>query len=616
MSAPLELKQAARGSDLLLSAFMGTLAFALLYVTSSQIGYARDEGFYFQAAEQYGRWLQILWSDPARAIQKGVVEAHFAVNSEHPSLMKLLFALSEQTFHARLGWVSMQGQAYRIAGMWMAALSVALTVGWTTKLVSRSAGLFAGVLLLTLPRWFHHAHLACFDVPVATMVLLCTVCYRYASGTKRLLPALLLGVVFGLALDTKHNAWWLPFVFLLHLAITEGKHFRRGSNRQRWEMLRPLVAMLLIGPAILVLLWPWLWFDPIGRLRFWVEFHLHHEYYNMEFLGQTYHRPPMPRGYAWLMTLATVPATTMVLALVGMGVSIAHAAKSLRSRVRVYSIFASVTPPLRAGDASKPPASTSKPPSLTSVAPADTSGAPVGNLPVRSTLFPAAWDERRTTELLLWLSLLAAYAPWWFTSTPIFGGTKHWLVAYPFLCMFGARGYAFWVAQVRQWLGISRERSTTLRWLTRVGTLSLLAPAAVITWDSVPWGLSAYTPLVGGAPGAATLGLNRTFWGYTSLAMADTLHELAPNGARVFVHDTALQSWQMHQIDGTIEQNLSPTLNIAQSNLALYHHEPHMERVEYQIWEAYGTTAPEAIACFDGVPVVWLYARPGFVKAK
>jgi hypothetical protein len=148
------------------------------------------------------------------------------------------------------------------------------------------------------------------------------------------------------------------------------------------------------------------------------------------------------------------------------------------------------------------------------------------------------------------------------------------------------------------------------RWVFRLGTVVLLAPAVAITWDSLPWGLSAYTPIVGGAPGAATLGLNRTFWGYTSLSMTDAITELAPKGATVFVHDTALQSWQMHQLDGTFQRNWVPTLDIAQSRLALYHHEPHMLRVEYQIWEAYRTTIPAAVACFDGVPIVWLYARP------
>ncbi len=103
-----------------------------------------------------------------------------------------------------------------------------------------------------------------------------------------------------------------------------------------------------------------------------------------------------------------------------------------------------------------------------------------------------------------------------------------------------------------------------------------------MTLHSVPWGLSFYTPLVGGAPGAASLGLNRTFWGYTTGALQGFINQRAPRHGNVYVHDTALQSWEMLRVDGRIRADLRGTLAIPGSALALYHHEPHMRRVEYQ----------------------------------
>src|SRR5262249_34379532 len=82
-----------------------------------------------------------------------------------------------------------------------------------------------------------------------------------------------------------------------------------------------LVAMAVIGPTIFYMTWPWIWFDTGRRLADYVSFHLNHEYYNMEFLGTTYFRPPMPRLYAWVMTLATVPTITLLL--FGLGVVLA-----------------------------------------------------------------------------------------------------------------------------------------------------------------------------------------------------------------------------------------------------------------------------------------------------
>jgi hypothetical protein len=115
---------------------------------------------------------------------------------------------------------------------------------------------------------------------------------------------------------------------------------------------------------------------------------------------------------------------------------------------------------------------------------------------------------------------------------------------------------------------------------------------------------------VGGASGAATLGLNRSFWGYTTGAVVDYLNEAAPKPARVFVHDTALQSWAMMERDGTLRKGLRPQLGVAGSMIGLYHHEQHMARVEHQIWVDYGTVKPAHIGAFNGVPVVWIYERP------
>jgi 4-amino-4-deoxy-L-arabinose transferase-like glycosyltransferase len=565
---------------------MGAAVFVVLYVTAQQIGYARDEGFYFQAAASYGQWLMILFDDPNHAISRKVVDAHFAINAEHPSFMKLLFALSEQFLHERWEIVQTPGLAYRVPAMVMSGLATTVTVAFTSRLLSLNAGILAGLLLSFMPRWFHHSHLACFDVPVATTVLLCTLVYLRAIKSKSLFLAIVLGIVFGIALDTKHNAWWLPVVFAVHLITTHGRSFLVMSRTERWQTLRPLVVMVFIGPLVLWVLWPWLWYDTLNRLKYWVDFHLNHVYYNMEFLGRTYHTPPMPRGYAWLMTLATVPGTTLVLAATGLGTCVVHAVQSTRHLRR----YATIAP--------SPPAATSR----DSMQPQTTSKEPRRYV----TLLPAPWDERRSTDWLLFLSLLSAYAPWWFTTTPIFGGTKHWLSAYPFLCVFAARGYGLWGAKIRLFIKKGRAQEAVLY----LGTLSLFAPSVVMSLEALPWGLSAYTPIVGGAPGAASLGLNRTFWGYTTLSMVEAMQELAPSGAKVFVHDTAISSFQMHQLDGTFQRNWTPTLDIAASRLALYHHEPHMARVEFQIWEAYRTTIPASVAVFDGVPIVWLYVRP------
>ena len=50
--------------------------------------------------------------------------------------------------------------------------------------------------------------------------------------------------------------------------------------------LRPLVWTLLLGPAVFIVGWPWMWHDTMPRIQEYLNFHLNHEYYNIEFLGK------------------------------------------------------------------------------------------------------------------------------------------------------------------------------------------------------------------------------------------------------------------------------------------------------------------------------------------
>jgi 4-amino-4-deoxy-L-arabinose transferase-like glycosyltransferase len=542
----------------------GAFAIALFYmmallVSAKGIGYSRDESFYFDAADRYFAWFKAFFEHPETAIKQFAIDSSFSINHEHPPFMKTLFGLSHHWLYEQYHWFSEPGLSYRFPAMLVASLGVAVIVLWGTRTLSVSAGIVAGLVFAFMPRVFHHAHLACFDVPVATLCLCCAYLWSRALESGQVRWILSLGVAYGVALATKHNAWMLPVAFITHGICVKGAAFLRGSWVQKTRLIAVLLSPIVLGPLVLYLLWPWLWFDTAERLKFWFQFHLKHEYYNMEFLGVTYWKPPMPLGYAWLMTLATVPLTTLGLFLLG------------------------------------------------------------GYYGARATIVAAhSWMKSRTTakvvaarensDFVLWLICLCVfYAPWLSSETPIFGGTKHWFTAYPFLALIAARGFEHVRQAALQWFpAIIRDRRLALGALT-LGIVLAIAPGLVTVYDMGPWGLSTYMPVVGGASGAATLGLNRTFWGYTTLALSRELNDRAP--ARVFLHDMTIPAWNMHVRDGSLKKGLYGTNSVVDSDLALYQHEPHMGRVEYQIWAAYGTSTPIATGTYEGVPVVWLYER-------
>jgi 4-amino-4-deoxy-L-arabinose transferase-like glycosyltransferase len=549
-------------ADHLIGAWLGVLYLTVLVKTARGIGYARDEGFYFRAASSYAAWFEILLRDPLQAIQRVTVDTYWSNNHEHPALVKMLFGLSWNFLYKRWHLFAEEGTSYRFGGMCFAAVGLWLIYIWGTQARSRTVGLVAALLFALMPRIFYHAHLDCFDIPIVVMWTLTAYCYWRSLENSGLGWAIVTGIVFGLALETKLNSWFLPFALVLHAAITRGRYIWRGLGRGQLRFPPALVAMAAIGPFVFLALWPWIWFDTIERIKGYVQFHLNHDYYNMVFLGETYWKPPMPRGYVWVMTAATVPTITLLLFFVG-------------AAVRLRAILAPVLP-LRAKD-----------------------------------------YDPRGTDLLWIMGLGVQYAPWILsTNTPIFGGTKHWFTAYPFLCLFAGIGFEWAAVQIRAFLQSGSLARIPARAVdVALGAAVLAAPLAE-TAHSHPWGLSNYTPLVGGASGGATLGLNRQFWGFTTGAVTDWLNDHVSAGQSVYIHDTAGESWDMLHHDGRLQPHIGAAWSIPASQFGLYHHEEHMETVEYQIWASYGTSAPAHIGAYDGVPIIYVYAKPGAVHGK
>jgi hypothetical protein len=551
---------------------------ALLVRTARSLGFARDEGFYFAASTSYARWFDLLLRDRPAALTRAAIDQAWGINHEHPALMKSLFGLSWLFLHERWHLIARESLAFRLPGMVMAGLGLWLTYLFGYRATGRHrVGLVAAGALALMPRVFYHAHLDCFDVPVMTMWVAVLYCY-WRSLSGGVVWALATGVMWGLALETKHNAWFVPILVVVHQLATRSGEMAQSLRRGSLPVPLSLVCMAVLGPLLFWALWPWMWFDTLhnpgggpGRLSEYVNFHFHHAYYNMEYLGHNWFRPPFPRSYAWGMIAFTVPTITLVLGALGMGLRVPGLARDMGWLARL------VTPTSR----------------------------PVGQR-VRAWL-DALPESKPGTAALMFLGFAVPLGPWLSTKTPIFGGTKHWFPAYPFLALFAGIGFLAVSEALERALGEKLRRP----WLPAVvlGALVLL-PGWTQTLHSHPFGLSNYTPLVGGAPGAATLGLNRQFWGFTTGGLAPYFNAEAPPGAGVFIHDTTWDSWVMMQRDGTLRPDLRAVWQPTEADFSIVHHELHMNEVDYQIWVTYQSPATAQVLQYDGVPIVSVYRRP------
>jgi 4-amino-4-deoxy-L-arabinose transferase-like glycosyltransferase len=538
--------RALQARDHLIGAALCIAYVLLLAATAPDLALSRDESFYVHAAKDYAGWISQLISDPPLALERKSIDRAWRYNWEHPALMKLSFALSWLA-QKHLGLFRSESMAFRLPGMLSAGLLLWLIYGWGASVMPRMGALFAALAFALMPRVFYHSHLACFDVPIAFFVTLTAYAYWRALADRRWLP--FVGLSFGLALATKHNSWMLPAILLIHFIWVRRNEMR--AERMERSSGAWLGSMLVIGPLVLIGTWPWLWHGTWSRLLAYAKFHLTHVHYTYEYLGINYFQPPHPVSVPFVMTLFTVSATVLALSSIG----VLHRREELR-------------PPWR-------------------TKPNDPTG--------------------RNTEVL-WLGcmlapLLAIALP----SSPIFGGTKHWITAYPFLALFAGWGLLAVVEGAEVWTG--------MRWPSWAFSALCLMPSAVETAHSHPFGLSHYTPMAGGVPGAADLGMNRQFWGFTTGSLAKWIVGRLPQGGSVWICDTTTGAWAMMQRDGLIPSNIRPVSSMSAADLVLVHHESHFAEVDYQAWVAYGTVRPVFVLRYDGVPIISVYENPARPQA-
>jgi 4-amino-4-deoxy-L-arabinose transferase-like glycosyltransferase len=551
--APVRCARLRRASSRRAIGWLLALATVVLVIGNGQeVGIARDETVYMSYGSAYADWwigLVTLEHGAAKASITRTFGGPGATdgNREHPPLMKTLYGLSHRLLHKRLGVAELA--AYRLPNALVHGVLVLLVFLMVLELWGLAEATLAALFVMFLPRALFHASIACFDAPIMALWFAAVYAYwRCLDGRRWPWQA---GVVFGLALATKHNAVLLPFALGLHYAIAGFRAGRwRGLVLHRW---RVLVSLAVLGPLTLIALWPWLWLDPIGHVRDWLTFHMKHVHYNFEYLGQNWNAPRFPWHVALVTTLFTVPAVTLAAAAVGAGRWIVRRADNP--------------------------------------------------------------DRGRAPVLLLALSAAASIGPFFLGTTPIFGAEKHWMPILPTLCIAGGVGLAWAgralaaavPARLRRLRYFALPAVASLAILAAASE-TLAAQPYALTWYNA---LAGGAP--GGADhgmnrqfwGVSARGV------LPVLAREAPASGQRP----VYIHDVAPAAWALYRKYGLVPASLPDaghegTGSIARSQLAIVVHERHFNRHDYLIWQAYGTVRPIYVLRADGVPIVSVYRRP------
>lgn len=441
--------------------------------------------------------------------------------------------------------------------------TVAFAAGLSALLAIAGHGLAGGagailalLLFWLVPRHLHAGLLATPDVAAAALWLATAWAYRLAQRAER--PATRraaaagAGLLLGAALTARTDAWLLLAALALHALVAprlagpsrpaeetaaQGSPAARGRGG-----LLALAAMALLGPALLVASWPWLWADVPARLAAAFAPGRAPASGAWDFLGAALAGRP-PARYALVVTSLTLPAAVLWTYGGGLLHALARAVRALARR-----------------------------------------------------------DMDARDDLLLALAAAAPFVASTAGVAPLAAGVRPWLPAMPFLALLGARALVV---------------AASWAWAARRGPL-LAALAVLVLWPALrqtihafPAGASAWNELAGGAPGAASLGMQRQDGGEAAAAVLDLVNERSRRGARIWWPRTAPEAVNAWTRDGRLRADLSRADGPELADLAVVALDGASRDDEYRAWAALRTARASAGAYLDEVPLVLVYARGG-----
>jgi len=281
---------------------------AALMATDSMYGITYDEPIYTSKATQALEWLRLLIRAPGVAASGEAIDSYWHAKDEHPGFSKLVTAVSGAT----LGKLVPYNATWRTGTNLLCACCFAGLYLFVAALWGGAAAIYAVSALLLMPRVFAHCHLAALDAPIMSLSFLTVVAAWKASAdddaptTTRTAwaRAAFAGALWGLALGTKLNAFFLPFVVFPWALLFARKH-----------LLKLAVCFGALGPVVFVATWPWLWHSPWARFVEYFQFHFRHDPVSVLYFGKVYALAPW--HYALVMSAITLPPATGLLALVG-----------------------------------------------------------------------------------------------------------------------------------------------------------------------------------------------------------------------------------------------------------------------------------------------------------
>jgi hypothetical protein len=284
--------------------FLFLLFSAPILFTLPDYGITYDEPIYMEASRSIRRWLSL---DVRNMLNQEAIENHWKIDplrNVHPSGVKWLYIIAQGTVF----WEKDPYIQNRLFFIFVFAGSLALFLQWNFG-HSLSRSVLTILLLLSIPRFFAHAHFAATDMPmIAILMLFVLAANKGVDQGNPWLPGMLLGFLVSIKVTSVLLALPLLALFLI-LHGTPAK-----------KALRTATLLALTAGFTFYVLNPDWWFSPLSR--------------SVEFISQTVTRKDWtpitvyfggafypyrgPFTYPFVMFFITTPLLHVLLLMLGL----------------------------------------------------------------------------------------------------------------------------------------------------------------------------------------------------------------------------------------------------------------------------------------------------------
>ena len=288
--------------------FLGVVL--LTGATLRDYGIAWDEPPYFHAADLHIAWIldwrtNIEQRNFNQSLSDENIKAAWRWNPYHVPHPPFSRIVSGFTKYVSSGWLD-KIPGYRIAPALFFAVLVTVMFLWMRAVFCVATGLFSAFALVLIPNIFGFAHIAVTDLPLASMWFL-TVFYFW-KGLQDWKWSVACGLAWGLSLATKFPAALIPIPLFLWAHVF---HRNRYANN--------VLAMLFLGPMIMVATQPYLWHQSGLRVLEFLYEGLSRGYradanFPVYFFDQLYFTHQLPWYYPFFLVGITTPEPLVFLA--------------------------------------------------------------------------------------------------------------------------------------------------------------------------------------------------------------------------------------------------------------------------------------------------------------